>query len=223
MKEIVLNKNHVSLVDDSDFDFLNTFTWYRSVHGYASSTVHGKAVYMHRLIMQPPGRLQVDHINRDKLDNRRENLRLSTQAQNSRNKAGFGKTSRYKGVRHDCRNGYWVASIVIGGISKHIGCFSEEREAAIAFDRAVDRYRKDENSSTAEFEYQNFPELSRQSRGGRQKERAVKACLTDGSLYKQWASGKEAVKDGFSKSCISSACNGKVEHYKGLHWSFVNC
>jgi len=72
---------------------------------------------------------QVDHIDRNKLNNRIDNLRISNNAQNNINRTGYNKTSKYKGVCWFKRNSKWRA--YIGG--KHIGLFDTEKEAAIAY------------------------------------------------------------------------------------------
>jgi len=81
MREILLSRGHVALVDDADFDWLSRSKWHCSNDGYAVSGV----VVMHRLIMDAPDGMEVDHIDRNKLNNRRSNLRVCTHAENMRN------------------------------------------------------------------------------------------------------------------------------------------
>ena len=80
MKEIPLTQCKVALVDDKYFEFLNQFKW-RFSNGYAARsdirTKRGrKTILMHRAIMDAPKGVEVDHVNGDKLDNQRSNLRL---------------------------------------------------------------------------------------------------------------------------------------------------
>jgi HNH endonuclease len=82
-----------AIVDDHMFDELNQYVWHVS-HGYA---VH-KGKYMHRMIMGFPKGLEIDHINHNGLDNRRENLRVVTKQQNAMNRNDPKNTSGYKGV-----------------------------------------------------------------------------------------------------------------------------
>jgi hypothetical protein len=86
----------------------------------------------------------LDHINCDKTDNRIENLRPASPADNSRNYVKpCGGSSQYRGVRRASKSSSWAASISCSATKKkiHIGCFASEVEAAMAYDRAaIDRH-----------------------------------------------------------------------------------
>lgn len=151
MAEIVLTKGRLALVDDEDFDYLSQWKWY--FHGHAPATGTPKQFMHHKLLQPLPGFI-VDHINRDSLDNRKANLRIATQADNTRNRsksqivAGRLTTSRYKGVARGNRK--WVAYIGHAGRRKHLGTFATESEAAEAYDTAAVLY-------FGEFACLNFP------------------------------------------------------------------
>jgi len=90
MKQIPLTKGHVALVDDEDFEALSRFHWqflsgYRTGYAIRSKKPVPGRLLMHREIMKCPAGLEVDHVNGDGLDNRRENLRLATHTLNLRN------------------------------------------------------------------------------------------------------------------------------------------
>src|SRR5687768_11145590 len=90
-KQISLTQGKFATVDDADFDHLNQWKWHFSHYGYARRTTSSrfgrqKFIFMHREIMQAPDGMDVDHINCNKLDNRRQNLRLCTRADNLRNR-----------------------------------------------------------------------------------------------------------------------------------------
>jgi hypothetical protein len=142
-----------ALVDADDFHKkVKHYTWYLSTKGYAFTAVkiEGKWKYiqLHRFILNPPKNMQVDHINRNRLDCRRSNLRLCTPKENARNisKAGkrsYGKkqtTSKYRGVTYYANKGVnpWRGQVYINGKNKHIGWFETELKAAIA----VEAFRK---------------------------------------------------------------------------------
>lgn len=94
-----------------------------------------KAIYMHLEIMSVPDGMEVDHINGNGLDNRRENLRLCTRAQNRMNSVKrIGKSSTFNGVywHKNCRK--WRASLKLDGKEIHIGYFNTELDAAEAYD-----------------------------------------------------------------------------------------
>lgn len=142
MKTIQLNKGKVALVDDGDFSWLSKYTWYFSDTGYAKTSLweDGKAlqIRMHRLIMGAKRRQMCDHINGDKLDNRRENLRLCNNAENMRNRGMTAKnTSGFKGVYWDKGRRKWHAQIKIFYKQKYLGLFEDKKDAARAYNEAA--------------------------------------------------------------------------------------
>jgi hypothetical protein len=106
-KEIALRGargiGRVALVDEADLPVVAGYCWHVSAQGYAVASVGPRAarrrVVMHRLICPPPDGLEVDHINGDKLDNRRANLRAVTRAENAQNLRGAHRDSQ-TGVRN---------------------------------------------------------------------------------------------------------------------------
>lgn len=125
MKLIPLTQNKFTWVDDEDFELVSQFNWWFN-RGYARARVNGKRMYMHVLIMQPKEGEEVDHINHNKLDNRRINLRCCSHAVNIRNLKP--KTSKYSGVHYDKSRGKWRAEVN----RKFLGRFKTEIEAANA-------------------------------------------------------------------------------------------
>jgi len=133
-----------SLVDLADLGIiLNTATnWALSDHGYAVATIGTRMLYLHRLLMGDivEGK-QVDHINGDKLDNRRENLRVCTARENQANTAKQARPtySKFKGV---CQSaGHWRAYIATSDKQTHLGSFATEGEAAYAYNlAAIERF-----------------------------------------------------------------------------------
>lgn len=137
-------------VDASDFSWLSRWTWRLSSEGYAvrSETIDGKkrTIYMHREICNPLPGLVVDHINRDKLDNRRHNLRAVTVGVNNRNSRERARASRFRGVYWHGQAKKWYAQISENGRNRHLGIYESEEEAANAY-----RKHRSQNYGTTRF------------------------------------------------------------------------
>lgn len=142
MKTIPLDDDHFTIVDDADFEMLSAYTWRllksRNKGGYACTGPGVDTVLMHRLIMQAPPDKQVDHINGNRLDNRRENLRLVTNSQNNMNqKKQDGTSSQYKGVSWDKSKQKWSSKIMLNGRTVNLGRYDDELLAAHVYDAAA--------------------------------------------------------------------------------------
>ncbi len=109
-----------------------------------------KRVALSRFIMNAPAGLQVDHINGNRLDNRRCNLRLATPQENGRNKPSLGGKSKFKGVTRNSQSKNWRAYIVVDRRQFHLGSFESEEAAARAYDNAA-------RERFGEFACLNFP------------------------------------------------------------------
>ena len=138
MKHIELTKGKVALVDDQDYERVNRHGWSLHSAGYAACTIKYKAVLLHNFVNPPPEGLRNDHINQDKLDNRKSNLRFVTCAQNQYNR-GLPKnnTTGYKGVAFNKQIQKYVAQIRVNGKLRYLGCFPQPEEAAKAYDNAA--------------------------------------------------------------------------------------
>jgi hypothetical protein len=143
MKEIELRKGYVALVDDDMFDWLNQWKWNITTNGYAyrigrksDGDRYNKHIMMHREILMVPEGLLTDHINGNRLDERRENLRTCTGYQNRTHITVRHKgASNYKGTRPDA-NGYWCAYIAgKNNRQEYLGYYATGEEAAIAYNR----------------------------------------------------------------------------------------
>lgn len=152
MREIRLtNSDATCLVSDDDYEFVTQFRWCLS-EGYVIKTSgshlieNGKRAPqgLHRIIVMRmlggdiPKGLEVDHEDRSKLNNTRDNLRVCTKAQNMANigLASYSRSSQYKGVARQGKK--WTAQISEGNQkSKYLGSFNDERAAASAYNRAA--------------------------------------------------------------------------------------
>lgn len=134
MKCIPLTQGKKALVDDADYDWLTALgSWHFDRYAKRVTRKEG-VVYMHRLIMGATEGY-IDHVNGDKLDNRRSNLRVCTQQQNIHNSQGRKGSSNYKGVSWDKTRGKWKACIGINYKRIQIGRYPTELEAAIAYNQ----------------------------------------------------------------------------------------
>jgi len=151
IKRIPLSGGHYAFVDAADYEWLNRYRWFFR-NGYAARREHGKTVFMHRQIMQPPDGMFVDHIDGNRANNCRCNLRVCTRRENLRNQGKrAGCLSRYKGVSYDRRDRNWVAAINYDNRRVVLGDFDDEVEAARAYDRrAVEVF--------GPYAHPNFPE-----------------------------------------------------------------
>jgi len=145
MVEIPLTQGKIALVDDRDAALVRSYgSWHAARRGrrwYAASSEPGNRahrVLMHRLIMGAERGLDIDHINHNGLDNRRENIRVSTHSTNDANvPKRAGTSSQYKGVTWDAWAGRWKAGIKVNYRSIHLGRFDDEKDAARAYDAAA--------------------------------------------------------------------------------------
>lgn len=150
-KIIELTRGEVAMVDEDDFEKVSCFKWICTTRGYAARQISRggktKNIQMHSLIIDVPNGYVIDHINRNKLDNRKSNLRIATRTENNRNRYPSNKTG-YKGVsdRATC----FRALISPNNKTLRLGDFKNPVHAAMAYDIAAkDLY--------GEFAYLNFP------------------------------------------------------------------
>lgn len=146
--KIPLTRGQFAKVDPEDYIWLSQFRWHCSKQPHTSYAIRNagegaerKKVAMHREIMETPGHLVCDHINRNGLDNRKQNLRNCTKGENNLNQpAQRNSVSRYKGVYRRKNMKKWAACIKTKGKQKHLGYFEDEMEAAKAYDEAAKIY-----------------------------------------------------------------------------------
>lgn len=119
-----------AIIDLEYVDVVKDYQWHLSAYGYVISKKAGK---LHRFIMNCPDDMVIDHINRNPLDNRRENLRICTQQQNVMNKSiQSNNTSGIPGVCWNKNKNKWHARITVNGKTKSLGYHTTLEEAAEA-------------------------------------------------------------------------------------------
>lgn len=124
----------VVLFDDEDLELVSQHKWWITPQGYACTKIRSedgsrRTIGIHRLILGDPDTPAIDHINRNKMDNRRANLRACTDSENCRNKPmAKGKVSAHRGVSF--KSGKWQVVIRVNGVLKWLGYHKTEEEAA---------------------------------------------------------------------------------------------
>lgn len=170
---IPLENGGYVIVDREDYVRLAQSRWRRVDRGAVSYAVRvGTTEYLHRDVVSARGAVIVDHVNRDGLDNRRVNLRLTNKQGNSANR-GLQKnnTSGFRGVRKQSRANTWTAEIQVDGCRRYLGSFRTAAEAAHAYDAAA-------AEAFGEFAFQNFPHCQRPDACGASGLKHCHACQT---------------------------------------------
>lgn len=144
MKKIQLTLGKFALVDDEDYEILNKYKWHchssSPIYGYAVRSIYPKGIkktiLMHRIILNAKYGQNVDHENRNPLDNRRKNLRIATKSENSINSKIYkNNTSGFRGVGWHKGIKMWYASLCINQKDVHIGYYENKIDAAKAYDK----------------------------------------------------------------------------------------
>lgn len=140
-----LTQNLVALLDVEDVPLVEPYAWFARRAKYTHYVMaylrgaDGRATSLglHRLLMNPPEGMAVDHINGDGLDNRRVNLRIVTVAENNMNsRVRRDSQSGIKGAYFNRKTGNYYSHIKRDGRRVHLGTFATAEEAAIAYARA---------------------------------------------------------------------------------------
>jgi hypothetical protein len=150
MKQIKLTKGKFAIIDDEYFEYLNKWKWHLSDQGYAIRTQHikigfkkykNKHIRLHRLINNTPDDMFTDHINRDKLDCRKENLRSVTKSQNGINRSK--QNNNHSGFKGICWNEHakkWMVEIKVKPTKIYLGIYKNLEEAIEVRKEAERRY-----------------------------------------------------------------------------------
>lgn len=140
---VPLTKGYEAIIDVSDVPLVEGRNWTalvksNTVYAYRRIKSSGCTnVRMHRLLLDCPRHLEVDHINGNGLDNRRINLRLATCAQNRKNVRPHKKSaSGLKGAAYHTQTGRWLARIKCDGKTHYLGIFQTAQQAHEAYCKA---------------------------------------------------------------------------------------
>jgi HNH endonuclease len=136
--------NTFTMVDDEDYDWLNQWKWYLNTDRYVirANRVCGvrKTTWMHRELIKPEIGVFVDHIDGNKLDNRKGNLRICTPSENSRNRGPNKSRNLPKGAHWKPRDNIFHSQIKVNYKAIHLGRFATAQEAANAYNEAAIKY-----------------------------------------------------------------------------------
>ena len=143
---ISLTQGQETIIDLADWDLVKDYRWYAHwedntfyvlTNVYSAYTVQQK-IRLHRLLLAAPKGVLVDHVDRNGLNNRRNNIRLVTSLENRCHSVGQkGSRSAYKGVTWNKQSRKWQSGIMLHGQSRHLGLFNDELDAAEAYDEAA--------------------------------------------------------------------------------------
>jgi hypothetical protein len=142
------NTNKRAMVDSEDYPWISEYRWQLGSNGFIRSCmwVAGRRfkLMLHRVVTNCPDGFEVDHKNHNRLDNRKQNLRIATRSQNQQNRYKL-KTRKcwsiHKGVSF-CKNRYgkkWVAHIIKDGKDTFLGWFWNDTDAANSYNKAAVR------------------------------------------------------------------------------------
>lgn len=143
--------NNYVIIDSDDVERVTEYPWHLHKYGYAVASINGKSITLHRFITNAPPDQFVDHINRNRLDNRKSNLRFCTFEENlSNSNPRFNK--KYKGVYEEKHKKFkrFHAQATKDGKRYSFGRYHTAEEAAHAYDANIVILR-------GEYAYINFP------------------------------------------------------------------
>ena len=140
MGVLVTPNGYVVQFDDVDIDLIKQHGWRgvnRNYGCYVTTDINYKSQYLHRMLMTPKEGLEIDHVDGNGLNNRRNNLRVCTHAENSRNIHSVIGASKDKVVYWRKERSRWVARIKVNYEVKWLGSFADEIDAAMAYNNAA--------------------------------------------------------------------------------------
>lgn len=214
VKKIKTYHGSIILVDNDMFKYLNSITWYSDKDNYCRChiVVNGKRKWqiMHRIIIGAQKGQIVDHINGNVLDNRKQNLRICTAAENARNRVpNYNKKyTKYLGVYwHKNRDKY---SAVCSGT--HLGWFTNDEAAAVAYNSCAKikykEYARLNNVKDIDFEKYRLYNNPR-----KEKTQRKVYCELDGLIFNSIKEACDYYGANY-KSMRNSLCYNKPNKYK---------
>src|SRR5208337_3041834 len=150
MKEIQLTKGYIALVDDEDYDrVIVAGPWHADVRTYTVYAAHTNQrgtkppiTLLHRFIARVDDpKILVDHRDHNGLNCCHHNMRTASALQNQHNRIKkLNSVGKFKGTNFNSVSGMWLSRIIVNGITKYLGRFIYEADAALAYDAAARQY-----------------------------------------------------------------------------------
>jgi hypothetical protein len=136
---IPLQNGQEAFTDIENINIINKHSWYFANTGYPTARINKKLVSLHKILLFE--NKIVDHINKNKLDNRLCNLRYVTKSQNMMNcYRRLTNTTGYKGVHYHKRTNSYYVHLTLNYKHINIGYFKNLKDAACAYDKAAIKY-----------------------------------------------------------------------------------
>jgi hypothetical protein len=132
-----VKRKRLVMVDDEDFNYLDALNWQVDNQNVVSThtKINGERL-IHRIILKPPKGVEIDHIDGNRLNNQKSNLRFATSSQNKINRgARKDNKSGYKGVSWHKQRKCWTVRLTINGKYKHLGLYKDIKKAAQVYNQ----------------------------------------------------------------------------------------
>lgn len=137
--DIDYNEKARAIIDLDDVEKCSLYKWVIRTDGYVSTKFNGKGIKLHRFIANTPKGMHTDHINRNKLDNRKSNLKICSQKENNKNKNTYKNNNTGKrGV--ELKENRYVVYLTYNGVKHYIGSFGDFNEAVKVREKAEIQY-----------------------------------------------------------------------------------
>lgn len=137
--DINYNEKARALIDLDDIEKCKPYKWVYRNDGYVSAKINNKGVKLHRFIANTPKGKHTDHINRNRLDNRKSNLRICSQSENNLNKGNYkNNSSGRKGIK--IKDGKYEAALKYKKVKYYLGFFDKFEDAVKAREEAEIKY-----------------------------------------------------------------------------------
>jgi len=241
MAILYTNKGEEILVDAEDLLDLRQWSWSINASGYAvrgwqiDNRKFGESIHRRVMGLSPGDKLQVDHIDGNRLNNQKVNLRICTRIENSRNRRNQANNSGYKGVHWRASTKRWLAAIGHLGKQYFLGSYDTAEEAHRAYCAAAAALHG-EFANAGDGPIDNYrlrailklPIKRRTTEHPKADESPFATpvfCVQEGKRFGSARSAAEWLrKNGRPKadsSAIAAACRGRAKSAYGFNWRYA--